>query len=39
MPIFLSRRSFGRILLHIVAMVIDHQLRWHCAGISREFTP
>jgi len=36
MPTFLSRHSYGRILLHVVAMVIDRQVLWHCAGIARE---
>jgi hypothetical protein len=36
MPTFLARHSYGRISLHIVAMVIDRQVRWHCGGIARE---
>lgn len=27
----------GRVLLHLAAMVGDHQIRWHWAGICREF--
>jgi len=33
----LSRRPCGRVVLHFVAMVCDGQVRWHCAGILREF--
>lgn len=36
MAIVLSQYSCGRILLHIIAMVIDHQIHWHWAGIVRE---
>jgi hypothetical protein len=34
----LACRSSGRIALHIVAMIIDGQIRWHCAGIAREIS-
>ena len=36
MATVLSQHSYGRILLHIVAMLIDRQIRWHCAGVVRE---
>ena len=26
----------GRICLHIIAMIGDHQVTWHLAGIMRE---
>jgi hypothetical protein len=39
MATILSQRSYGRILLHIMAMVFDRQIRWHCAGIVREVMP
>jgi len=29
-------RRAGRIGLHIVALVVDRELRWHAAGIARE---
>jgi hypothetical protein len=32
----LAHHAFGRIVLHIVAMAVDRQLRWHWAGIARE---
>ena len=34
-----SRHASGRILLHVIAMVVDRQIRWHCAGIAREVMP
>jgi len=27
---------FGRICLHVAALVVDHQFKWHLAGIRRE---
>jgi len=27
---------FGRICLHIAALIGDHQFKWHLAGIRRE---
>jgi hypothetical protein len=36
MAMRLSQHSCGRILLHIVALVADGHIRWHCAGIARE---
>ena len=27
---------FGRICLHVAAMALDRQFRWHLAGIGRE---
>jgi len=32
----LSASHWGRILLHLVAMMGDHQWAWHWAGIVRE---
>ena len=32
----LSRFRFGRILLHLLAMLGDRSVRFHVAGISRE---
>ena len=26
----------GRICLHVAAMALDHQFKWHLAGIERE---
>jgi hypothetical protein len=28
--------SRGRMLLHLLALVHDHHLRWHLAGVVRE---
>jgi hypothetical protein len=28
--------SFGRIILHVASMQLDHKYRWHIAGILRE---
>ncbi len=36
MSTLLARNSCGRILLHVAAMLLDRQVRWHCAGIARE---
>jgi len=27
---------FGRICLHVAALVVDRQFKWHLAGIRRE---
>jgi hypothetical protein len=32
----LCNSRFGRICLHLAAMAVDHQFRWHLAGIGRE---
>ena len=37
MATLLAQHSYGRILLHIVTMFGDGEVRWHCAGIAREF--
>jgi hypothetical protein len=34
--IILVRFSAGRILLHVVAMLLDHSWRFHWEGIARE---
>ena len=39
MATFLLQHSYGRVLLHIIAMTVDGQISWHCAGIVREITP
>jgi hypothetical protein len=39
MATVLSQHSSGRILLHIIALIVDRQIRWHCAGIARELRP
>ncbi len=36
MGLILSRHAFGRILLHVIAMLRDREVRWHCTGIARE---
>ena len=33
---FLCGCRIGRICLHIIAMIGDHQVMWHVAGIMRE---
>jgi len=33
---FLCGCRIGRICLHIIAMIGDHQVMWHLAGITRE---
>jgi hypothetical protein len=35
----LARFSVGRILLHLLAMLGDRCVRFHSAGIMREFAP
>ena len=32
----LTQHSIGRIALHVVAAIVDHQWAWHVAGIKRE---
>ena len=32
----LANTSGGRMLLHFMALVQDHRLRWHLAGVIRE---
>jgi len=39
METLLSQHAYGRVLLHIVAMIADGHIRWHCAGIARELLP
>jgi hypothetical protein len=34
----LARFSFGRILLHLLAMAGDRALQFHAAGIARELS-
>lgn len=36
MATLLAQHSYGRILLHIVTMIGDGEIRWHWAGIARE---
>ena len=35
----LARFSLGRVLLHLIAMLGDRAVRFHCAGILRELRP
>jgi hypothetical protein len=35
--LMLARFSLGRVLLHLLAMMGDGALRFHAAGILREF--
>jgi len=37
MTMFLVQRSWGRCCLHVVTMIRDHKVKWHVAGIKREF--
>lgn len=32
----LCRCRLGRICLHLAAMSLDHEFKWHLAGIRRE---
>jgi len=34
----LVRFSVGRILLHVIAMLVDHSWRFHAEGIARELS-
>jgi len=34
----IAKHPYGRIVLHVIAMLGDGQVRWHCAGIARELT-
>ena len=36
MYVLLARYPYGRSVLHVIAMLLDGQVRWHCAGIARE---
>ena len=36
MQTVLARSWYGRTLLHVIAMILDGQVRWHCAGMLRE---
>jgi len=33
----LAKFALGRMILHVIAMAGDHSLRFHVAGIAREF--
>ena len=33
---YLAKYSVGRMLMHLVAMIQDREVRWHLAGIARE---
>ena len=39
LEMFLAGLVLGRIALHVVALAMDGKLRWHVAGIAREFKP
>jgi hypothetical protein len=34
----LASTSGGRVLLHLLALVQDHRLHWHLAGVMRELS-
>ena len=36
MVLVLSQHAGGRVILHIIAMIRDGEVRWHFAGIARE---
>ena len=36
--ITMSKYRIGRVCLHVVAMIRDHQLKWHLSGIWREMS-
>lgn len=36
MSAWIIEHRSGRVLLHVVAAMADHQWRWHLAGIRRE---
>ena len=33
----MAARRDGRVLLHLGALVLDGQVRWHLRGVAREF--
>lgn len=33
----MARYRAGRVVVHVVAMARDHRVKWHWAGIAREF--
>jgi hypothetical protein len=35
---FLASLRIGRVCLHLAAMIADHQVKWHLAGIRRELS-
>ena len=35
---FLASHRIGRVCLHLAAMIADHQVKWHLAGIGRELS-
>ena len=39
LEMFLAGLVLGRIALHVVTLAMDGKLRWHVAGIAREFKP
>lgn len=34
----IASHRFGRICLHVAAMAMDRQIKWHFAGIGRELS-
>jgi hypothetical protein len=38
MQMRLAESRYGRVLLHLICALHDHQLRWHWRGILREFS-
>ena len=39
LEMFLAGLALGRIALHVVTLAMDGKIRWHAAGIVREFAP
>jgi len=37
MKTWLAERSSGRVLLHLACLLRDGHVRWHWAGMKREF--
>lgn len=37
MQTYLAKSRHGRVMLHLLCVLRDHHLRWHWAGIVREF--
>ena len=37
MKTWLAERSSGRVLLHLACLLRDGHVRWHWAGVLREF--
>lgn len=33
----LAQSTIGRVALHVICACVDGQIRWHVAGVAREF--